>query len=94
MAGSSFGGLWTGQKLEILRTVFERVHHGIEEPRPFHLIYVDAFAGGGSWRGKSEYESDDYGDFREFSQGSPRIALEIRDKAFDRLVFIEIDRGT
>ena len=37
------------------------------------------------------YASDYYGEFNEMRQGSARIALDIRDKTFDRLVFIEKD---
>ena len=57
----------------------------------FHLTYVDAFAGEGSFRLPSGYMSDEYDDFRDLHKGSPRIALEIQDKLFDRLVFIEKD---
>ena len=45
------------------------------------------------WRPGSEsgYISDDYNDFREFHEGSPRIALGVQNKPFDRFTFIEID---
>ena len=55
--------------------------------RSFTLIYVDGFAGAGSYRESGA----DYEEFDEFRQGSARIALEIVDKPFDRLVFIEKD---
>ena len=48
------------------------------------------FAGEGSWRPGSAY-STDYDDFRELHKGSPRIALGITNKPFDRLIFIEKD---
>ena len=43
-----------------------------------------------SWRAGSTYTSD-YDDFRELHKGSARIALEIQDKPFDKLIFIEKD---
>ena len=90
MDANSFGGPWTGDKLEILREYLDAYTTALKK-RPFNLAYVGAFAGGGSWTPKPEYTTDDYGDFREVSRGSPRIALEIQDKAFDRLVFVEKD---
>ena len=59
--------------------------------QPFSLTYVDAFAGTGSWNPKSEYAAEEYEDFRELLQGSASIALDVQDKPFDRLVFIEMD---
>ena len=85
-----FGGPWTNDKLEILRRYLDAYTTALKN-QPFKLIYVDAFAGSGSWTPRSGYLSEDYGDFQTLRQGSPRIALEIQDKAFDRFVFIETD---
>ena len=44
----SFGGPWTNDKLEILRRYLDAYTTALKN-QPFNLIYVDAFAGGGSW---------------------------------------------
>ena len=89
MNDRSFGGPWTQQKLNILRLYLDAYTTALKN-QPFRLIYVDAFAGEGSWRPGSAYSAD-YDDFRELHVGSPRIALEITDRPFDRLIFIEKD---
>ena len=87
MSSTSFGGPWTHDKLGILRRYLDAYTTALKN-QPFNLIYVDAFAGEGYWRPGTGYASDDYGDF---SGLSPRIVLEIQDKAFDKFVFIEED---
>ena len=89
MTDGSFGGPWTQQKLRILSLYLDAYTTAMKN-QPFRLIYVDAFAGEGSWRPGSAYTTD-YDDFRELHKGSPRIALGITDKPFDRLIFIEKD---
>lgn len=86
MTSRRFGGLWTEQKLEILRAYLDAYTTALKK-QPFTLIYVDGFAGTGSYA----ESADDYGEFREFRQGSTHIALEIDDKPFDKLVFVEKD---
>ena len=90
MATSSFGGPWTEQKLEILRRYLDAYTTALKN-QPFQLIYIDAFAGKGTWAHGLEYTSGIYGDFQKLRDGSPRIALGIENKQFDRLVFIEKD---
>ena len=90
MTDRSFGGPWTQQKLRILSLYLDAYTTAMKN-QPFRLIYVDAFAGEGSWRPGSAYTTD-YDDFRELHKGSPRIALGITNKPFDRLIFIEKDR--
>ena len=90
MAGIAFGGPWTLQKLEILERYLDSYTTALKN-QPFQLIYVDAFAGEGSFRLNAEFYQTDYSEFRELYSGSSRIALGIQDKAFDRLVFSEID---
>ena len=92
MVETSFGGSWTHEKLEILRRYLNAYTTALKD-QPFSLIYVDAFAGEGYFRLGSEYLEDNYDDFQGVYDGSPRIALEIDDKPFDRLVFNEIDHG-
>ena len=89
MASSRFGGPWTEQKLAILRDYLNAYTTALKKQR-FTLIYVDAFAGPGSY---AEF-TNEYAEFHEFRRGSPMIALEIRDRPFDKLVFIEKDART
>ena len=88
MTQQAFGGDWTAQKLEILRRYLDAYTTALKD-QPFQLIYVDAFAGYGSYQSRAAYRPEDYGDFQELHDGSPRIALGVRDKLFDQLVFIE-----
>lgn len=88
MTQQAFGGDWTAQKLEILRRYLDAYTTALKD-QPFQLIYVDAFAGYGSYQSRAAYRPEDYGDFQELHDGSPRIALGVPDKPFDRLVFIE-----
>ncbi len=85
-----FGGSWTEEKLEILGKYLNAYTTALKNQR-FRLIYVDAFAGTGSWRSGVGYSPDDYDDFQEVHEGSARLALQVDDKPFDRLVFIEKD---
>ena len=84
MTFPSFGGRWTEQKLEILRHYLDR-YTTVLKNQPFTLHYVDGFAGAGSYN----ESANEYAEFYEFRHGSARIALEIDDKPFDKLVFIE-----
>ena len=84
MTFPSFGGRWTEQKLEILRHYLDR-YTTVLKKQPFTLHYVDGFAGAGSYN----ESANEYAEFYEFRHGSARIALEIDDKPFDKLVFIE-----
>ena len=86
MTSPRFGGPWTEEKLEILRAYLDAYTTALKN-QPFTLIYVDGFAGAGSYW-ELDYYSEDYLEFRE---GSPLIALEIDDKGFDRLIFVDKD---
>ena len=90
MSSASFGGTWTREKLDILRGYLDAYTTALKD-QPFRLMYIDAFAGQGTWSPNSEspYASSDYDDFRELHKGSPRIALEIEDRPFDSFTFIE-----
>lgn len=79
-----FGGDWTQEKLEILRAYLETYTTALKK-RGFKLCYVDAFAGSGS------IEAHEDQDGRQLLEGSPTMALEVRDRPFDRLVFVEKD---
>ena len=90
MTSTSFGGPWTIEKLEILRRYLDAYTTALKD-QPFTLIYVDAFAGRGTWTPGRGYALDDYSDAVELQKGSPLIALEIEDTRFDRIVLIEKD---
>ena len=92
MSSISFGGQWTSEKLEILRRYLDAYTTALKNQR-FTLTYVDAFAGEGLWTPATGYETADYGDFTGVREGSPRIALGVQDRAFDRFVFIEKNAG-
>ena len=84
MTSPRFGGPWTEQKLEILRRYLNE-YTTVLKKQGFTLIYVDAFAGAGSY----VESGDTYEDFHELRRGSAQIALAVDDRPFDRLVFIE-----
>lgn len=95
MSSLPYGGVWTKKKLKVLGKYLDAYTTALKDQpsrnNPFRLIYIDAFAGPGWWNTKSEYEMEEYGEFQSLHKGSPRIALEIHDKPFDRLMFIEKD---
>lgn len=82
---SSFGGEWTKQKLEILGKYLDAYTTALKK-QPFKLFYIDAFAGSGT----VELGEKDKG-VSEFIEGSASIAIQVDDKPFDQLVFIEQD---
>ena len=88
----SFGGSWTRKKLEILR-LYLNAYTTILKNQTFRLVYVDAFAGEGVWSSSVDpaYTTEDYGEFYQVHEGSPKIALSIQNKPFDTFVFIEKD---
>ena len=92
MTTQQFGGQWTVEKLGILRRYLDAYTTALKN-QPFSLTYVDAFAGAGVWSPRTGleygYVDDDYAEYREVVKGSAAIALEIGDKPFDRLVFME-----
>lgn len=90
MTQQTFGGDWTAQKLAILSEYLSR-YTTVLKNQGFELVYVDAFAGYGSYQPGAAYRSEEYADFQELRDGSPKLALRVQDKPFDRLVFIEKD---
>jgi len=81
-----FGGDWTKDKLQILARYLDSYTTALKN-QPFRISYIDAFAGTG-W---IETGQNQDGDQREFLEGSTKIAYDVRDKRFDKLVFIEKD---
>ncbi|MYN65519.1 MAG: three-Cys-motif partner protein TcmP [Acidobacteria bacterium] len=79
-----FGGAWTEEKLGILERYLDAYTTALKST-PFKLVYIDAFAG----TGLIDLQEDR--DAVGFRGGSTRRAIQIRDKPFDELVFIEKD---
>ena len=90
MTEMRFRGPWTQEKLGIIRRYLDAYTTALKDTS-FNLIYVDAFAGSGTWRSEVGYMPDDYDDFQEVHLGSAGLALEVDDKPFDQLLFIEKD---
>ena len=78
-----FGGNWTLEKLRILENYLDAYTTALKA-QPFKLIYLDAFAGTGN------VELQD-GDIKQFVSGSAQRAIGVKDKSFDKLIFVEQD---
>ncbi len=85
-----YGGSWTHAKLDILKRYLNAYTTALKD-QPFRLTYVDAFAGSGFWTPRSADYLEDAAKFREMWKGSAAIALDVDNRTFDRLVFIEKD---
>lgn len=84
----SFGGPWTQEKLDILSHYLDSYTRALKN-FPFNLMYIDAFAGSGSYQMGTPNPNSPYQDFDDHRQGSARLALDVDDKPFDRLIYIE-----
>ncbi len=85
-----FGGAWTETKLDIMERYLDAYTTALKN-QPFDLLYIDAFAGSGSLELKMQ--GSDRTDWHSFRDGSAKIAMDIADKPFDELIFIEQDEG-
>ena len=85
-AAPAFGGRWTEEKLDILERYLDAYTTALKDKR-FRLWYIDAFAG----TGQVELSGDDQGYMRRFVSGSAERAINVKDKPFDKLVFVEQD---
>ena len=83
--GSSFGGPWTLEKLDILERYLDAYTTALKKQH-FKLTYIDAFAGTGHVGFQDEK-------VKYFIRGSATIAAKICDKPFDRLIFVEKDQN-
>ena len=72
---TSYGGEWTLKKLEIIYQYLDRYTTALKN-QPFQLIYVDAFAGDGTWRASLGYTREVYGEFTQILKGSAARALD------------------
>jgi len=96
-ADHKFGGQWTRQKLECIGKYLSAYTTALKN-QPFELLYIDAFAGTGSWKASgSEQRSEvllpgvEDQEALEFARGSARIALEAKP-AFAQYHFIEMKK--
>ncbi len=85
-----FGGTWTETKLDILERYLDAYTTALKNQN-FYLLYIDAFAGSGSLELKMQ--GSDQTNWYSFRDGSAKIAMDIADKPFDELIFIEQDKG-
>lgn len=82
---TSYGGPWTIEKLDILETYLDAYTTALKK-QPFKLVYLDAFAGTG-------YVELGRGEDADFIRGSAQRAINVADKPFDELIFVEKDQG-
>lgn len=80
-----FGGDWTRAKLDILEKYLDAYTTALKN-QPFQLIYIDAFAGTGRVALSSGEQEG-----RRFLSGSAERAVQVGDKPFDKLIFVEKD---
>ena len=94
---NAFGGEWTRDKLQILED-YLRSYTTVMKNQSFHIWYIDAFAGTGfinvdsrdEVQGKLLISDDGWdGEIANLLKGSARRAVEVDDKPFDELIFIE-----
>ncbi len=83
---TTFGGLWTEEKLAILERYLDAYTTTLKSQQ-FKLLYIDAFAGAGH----VELSTEDQSDIRRFVSGSAERAINIDNKPFDKLTFVEQD---
>lgn len=79
----SFGGEWTKVKLDMVERYLDAYTTALKK-QSFELWYIDAFAGAGRLYIRS-------GDVEEYIDGSAMRAINVTDKQFDKLVFVEVD---
>ena len=84
----SFGGVWTREKLSILRNYLSFYTKALKD-QPFNLLYVDAFAGTGKQNPKLDGLQDDFLPEEDFD-GSVSVALNL-EPSFDRYYFNDLD---
>lgn len=91
-----FGGNWTAEKLDSVGKYLKAYTTALKS-KPFHLIYIDAFAGSG-YCGKQDGIEPDIpaipelaaDDTTEFLRGSTRVALDV-EPPFAEYIFIDRD---
>ena len=89
-----FGGEWTDEKLKMLGEYLRSYTTALKK-QPFHVTYIDAFAGTGYRERRDPSFTDQLllpcmsdPEPQDFLDGSARIALQT-DPPFDRYMFVE-----
>lgn len=94
----SFGGGWTSRKLGYLEEYLRTYLTALKNQYFFNTIYIDAFAGSGSWgrtndaAGQESLLSFAEGESEGFVEGSAIRAVKL-SPGFDRYCFIEMDNN-
>ncbi len=83
-----FGGPWTAIKLSVLGNYLKSYSTALKFQK-FQLLYIDAFAGSGTYTPTSSTED---GGLTEQRKGSAAIALDLAP-AFHKYIFVEKDVG-
>ncbi len=78
---SGFGGDWTEVKLDILEKYLNFYTTALKK-QGFELWYIDAFAGYGEIKINNN-------EVKKFIDGSVTRALNVKDKPFDKLFFVD-----
>lgn len=95
MSKMNFGGIWTEQKLEVVRKYLNAYTIALKK-QGFRKIYIDAFSGSG-FREEEPIQQENLQLFSNdcseetVKPGSPLISLSI-DIRFDEYHFIEVDK--
>ena len=86
-----FGGTWTLEKLSVLRNYLNAYTKALKN-QPFKLMYIDPFAGSGTLdRPDTNGGQLSFYPSRDSNEGSVQIALNVKDKPFDKLLFNDSD---
>lgn len=95
-------GPWATQKLEALGKYLEFYTTALKKTGYWQKIYIDAFAGSGVSRIRTEKQSDfclatlfeldetDLSEAEQYIKGSPAVALDLKTP-FDKYIFVEQD---
>ncbi|MDE0406401.1 MAG: three-Cys-motif partner protein TcmP [Alphaproteobacteria bacterium] len=83
-AANAFGGPWTEEKLGILERYLDFYTTALKK-QAFKLLYIDAFAGSG----EIQITGEDAEEAQNFIIGSTHRAINITDKPFGKLIFVE-----
>lgn len=99
MKSQEFGGPWSVIKIELLKKYLHFYTQALKN-QPFKLIYVDAFAGSGSFKIKQKetfplslFPEAKHKNKKSTFDGSAKVALSL-DRPFDSYIFIEKEGET
>lgn len=91
-AHPEFGGDWTRTKLAIVEKYLDSYTTVFKKQEWAELVYIDAFAGTGRIMRDPQFGNEaDARESEAFLTGSVERALQVGDRRFDRLIFVEKD---